>query len=161
MTGEPIRQPDEVSLRRDLAAGRFLIGTATGRWRLHGVSWPHAIISVRAADGAEYGLRFECTGYPRIAVTAQPWDVEKNAPLATSLWPKGVSRIPLAFNPGWKEGRCIYLPCDRLSMEGHDNWRHQHPALLWDPTLGISKYLSIVHQMLNSSDYGGRLAAAA
>lgn len=154
-------QPDELALRRDLAAGRFLTGSVSQRWRLCRVDWPFVIIAIRAADGQDYALRFECSGYPHTPATAQPWDEVKDCPLERGLWPSGHSRIPLAFNPDWKNGTCLYLPCDRHSIEGHDAWRHQHPALLWDPRVGITKYLAIVHQLLNSSDYGGRLAAVA
>jgi hypothetical protein len=152
--------PDEAALRRDLASGRFVLGVVGRRWRLISYQWPHVIIAVRAADNVEYGLRFECRNYPQLAVTAQPWDFAADKPLATELWPTGQSRIPLAFNPGWKGGICLYLPCDRLSIEGHEGWRVQHPALLWEPSKGICKYLSIVHQMLNAADYGGRRVAA-
>jgi hypothetical protein len=151
-----LMRPDEKALRRDLAAGRFLAGEASGRWRLVAVRWPHAVIAVRASDGEEYGLRFECTDYPATAATAQPWDHDADCPLPHPRWPRGVSKIPLAFNPGWKEGRCLYLPCDRLSIEGHDNWRSEHPSMLWDPARGICKYLGIVHQLLNAGEYGGR-----
>lgn len=161
MVVEPLRRPDEVALRRDLAAGRFVIGVTTGRWRLVWLRFPYVLIAIRAPDGVEYGLRFECQDYPRTAVTAQPWNIAGDHPLERPLWPTGRSRIPLAFNPDWKAGTCVYLPCDRLSMEGHDLWRNQHPALLWEPARGICKYLGIVHQLLNSSDYGGRLAVAA
>ena len=149
----------EAALRRDLAAGRFISGEAAERWRLIRISWPHVLITVRALDGIDYGLRFECTNYPQQAVTAQPWDVGADAPLGHALWPTGVSRIPLAFNPGWKAGTCLYIPCDRHSIEGHEAWVHAHPALLWEPAKGICKYLGVVHQLLNSGDYGGRRAA--
>jgi len=92
-------------------------------------------------------------------VTAQPWDLEANAPLKVDRWPKGQGRVALAFNVGWKNGTCLYLPCDRLSIEGHDNWRHDHPALLWDRDKGICKYLGIIHELLNSNDYGPGRAA--
>lgn len=160
MSVEAFRRPDEVALRRDLVDGRFLAGVASGRWTLHWIRFPHALIGVRATDGEEYALRFQCEDYPRTPATAQPWDVERDQPLAANLWPKGECRVPLAFNPGWKGGVCLYLPCDRLSIEGHEMWRSQHPALLWEPAKGISKYLGIVHQLLNSGDYGGRRAAA-
>lgn len=156
---DQIVSADETALRRDLAAGRFISGQAMGRWTLMSIGWPYAFISVRAADGIDYGLRFECAGYPHVPVTAQPWDIVANQPLAVALWPTGASRVPLAFNPGWKSGCCLYIPCDRQSIEGHDGWRNDHPALLWDPTKGICKYLGIVHQLLNSGDYGGRRAA--
>ena len=35
----------------------------------------------------------------------------------------------MAFNPGWKNGSCLYLPCDRQSIEGHANWHGEHPSL--------------------------------
>lgn len=161
MEAQPLRRPDEVALTRDLVSGRFLIGVASQRWRLHWVRFPHTLISVKAADGTDYAFRFECSGYPRTPVTAQLWDAASDRPLEARLWPQGSSRIPLAFNPGWKNGSCVYLPCDRQSIEGHDMWRSQHPALLWEPAKGISKYLGILHQLLNSGEYGGRHAAAA
>lgn len=145
--------------RVHLASGRYLSGAAAGRWRLISVSWPYAIFAVRAADRIEYGLRFECTDYPRTPATARPWDIELEAPLAIHKWPTGRQRIPLAFNPDWKNGSCLYLPCDRVSIEGHANWRNEHPSLLWNPDLGVVHYLRIVHDLLNSGDYGGCRAA--
>ena len=123
------------------------------------MSWPHAVFAVLAADGIEYGLRFECTNYPRTPATARPWDFELDAPLAIEKWPTGRQRIPLAFNPDWKNGSCLYLPCDRVSIEGHANWHNEHPNLLWNPDLGVVHYLRLVHDLLNSGDYGGRRAA--
>jgi hypothetical protein len=151
--------PDEAVFRAHLAGGRFRSGVASGRWRLISVAWPHAIFGVRACDGIEYGLRFECIDYPRTPATARLWDIDLNGPLSVSKWPGGRERIPLAFNPGWKNGSCLYLPCDRLSIEGHGNWYQQHPSLVWDAALGIVHYLRVVHDLLNSGDYGGRRAA--
>lgn len=159
MEGDIHMSPDERALRRDLAAGRFVSGQTLGRWKLVRIAWPYVTITVTALDGQTYGLRFHCVDYPATAVTAQPWDEIEERPLPANRWPSGHSRIPLAFNPGWKQGQCLYLPCDRLSIEGHDNWRSEHPALLWEPAKGICKYLGVVHQMLNSADYGGRRAA--
>jgi hypothetical protein len=151
--------PDEASFLRDLAGGHFRSGAAAGRWHLVSLAWPIAIVTVRAADRIDYGLRFECGDYPRTAPTAQPWDVDRDAPLAHDQWPAGRERVPLAFNPGWKNGECLYLPCDRLSIEGHTNWNQQHPSLIWDPAIGIVHYLRIVHDLLNSGDYRGRRAS--
>ena len=151
--------PEEAVFRAHLDGGAFRLGVAGRRWRLVSVTWPYPVFAVRAADGVEYGLRFDCSGYPRSPATARPWDLERDAPLAPNLWPAGRSRIPLAFNPQWKNGSCLYLPCDRNSIDGHDNWRHEHPSLLWDPNLGIVRYLRVVHDLLNSGDYGGRSAA--
>ena len=150
---------DERVFRAHLAAGPFQSGVDRGRWRLLSLAWPHAVIAVRAAERpggpAEYALRFELTNYPQTPPTAQPWDPERNAPLEPARWPGGRSRIPPAFNPGWKGGQCLYLPCDRLSIEGHDGWRSQHPSMIWSPAGDITQYLRIVHDLLTSSDYSG------
>ncbi len=158
MADERMR-PDEEMLRLHLGSGRFLSGVASGRWRLIKIEWPCCTIAVTASDGVEYGFRFHCQNYPQGAASAQPWDIERDAALAAQNWPKGKGRVALAFNPGWQGGTCLYLPCDRQSIEGHDNWRHEHPALLWDPAKGLCKYLEIIHDLLHSQDYGGRHAA--
>ena len=149
----------EVALRRDLASGRFQSGVADGRWQMAALEWPHLIVEVRAADGSLYALLFECTDYPRTPVTARPWDAATAMPLAPDLWPSGSNRIPVVFNPNWKGGTCLYLPCDRLALDGHDEWPTTQAALLWDPARGICKYLNIVSELLNAPEYSGRRAA--
>lgn len=151
--------PDERTLRLHLESGRFRSGAAQGWWRFVSLDWPHLDVGIIAGDGVEYGFRFHCADYPRTSVSGQLWDLDAGAPLAVKLWPRGSGRVALAFNPGWQNGTSIYLPCDRRAIEGHDNWRHEHPALLWDPAKGICKYLGILHELLNSRDYGGRRAA--
>ena len=155
---EGLLLPDEQILRLHLKSGRFRSGVIAGWWRLASLNWPYVVVGIKARDGIEYGFRFHCVDYPHTAVSAQPWDLEKDARLADDQWPTGGDRVCGAFNPGWKDGTCLYLPCDRESIEGHENWRHEHPALLWDPEKGICKYLGIIHELLNSSDYGGRRA---
>jgi len=150
--------PEEAVFRAHIAAGPFRLGTAKRRWRLVGGAWPYPVFAVRASDGVEYGLRFDLTGYPRHG-TARPWDVERDAALAPGLWPRGTQRIPLAFNPQWKGGSCLYLPCDRESISAHPEWATMHPSLIWDVSLGVVSYLRIIHDMLNSGDYGARHAA--
>ena len=34
--------------------------------------------------------------------------------------------VPSVFRPEWKQGLCLYLPCDRMSIEGHEAWRNDH-----------------------------------
>lgn len=150
--------PDQRALCAHVEQGPFLSGMDRGRWRLIKIAWPHVVIAVSAAADrgpAEYAFRFECTNYPQIAPTAQPWDVERNVPLDHNRWPGGRARVPLAFNPGWKGGTCLYLPCDRLSIEGHAPWQTQHPHMIWSPSGDITQYLRIIHELLNSSDYTG------
>lgn len=151
--------PDEKSLRGDLEAGRFLAGEARKRWRLISVDWPAVLIAITARDGCEYVLRFDCSGYPQTPPTARLWDAERNAPLELSLWPKGGGRIAAVFNSNWKSGTALYLPCDRTAIEGHDNWRSQYPSKIWNPSKGITQYLEIVHELLQSRDYAARTAA--
>lgn len=153
------QRPDERALRAHLEQGPFQSGVDRGRWRLVAIEWPFVLIAIGAASRAgapnELVLRFECTNYPQQSPTAQPWDSALNSPLAPARWPHGRARVPLAFNPAWQSGRCLYLPCDRLSMQGHEQWRTQHPALLWSPSGDITQYLRIVYELLNSSDYTG------
>ena len=150
---------DEQVFRDHLKAGPFQSGVDRRRWRLLSIKWPHALITIQAAErvGAppEYAFRFECTNYPQSPPTAQPWDPDGNTALPPGRWPNGVRRVPLAFNPGWKGGQCLYLPCDRVSIEGHDTWRTQHPSMIWSSASDITHYLRIVHDLLNSSDYSG------
>jgi hypothetical protein len=150
--------PDERTLRQHLAGGAFLRGQVRGRWRLVAICWPHAVISVSAAarpgSPSEYGFRFELTNYPQDPPVAQPWDVVLDQPMAPTRWPTGRHRLAAAFNPGWNLN-AIYIPCDRLAIQGHDGWRTQHPSMIWRPTGDITQYLSILHELLNSGDYTG------
>lgn len=155
--------PSQTMLARDLAAPDFRCGQVDRRWRLVSQAWPYVVIAVSAAprpnSPAEFGLRFECSGYPQQAVTAQPWNLETGAPLAAHLWPRGKHILPSVFRPEWQGGTCLYLPCDRISMNGHDVWVNQHPNRLWQPARGIICYLEQVHDLLNQDDYTGTVAA--
>ena len=150
--------PDERTFRQHLTGGTFLLGAARGRWRFVGVKWPYAVFAVSAAARAgsptEYGFRFELTNYPQVPPTAQPWDLKHDQPLATTSWPTGRARVAAAFNPGWNQ-QAIYIPCDRLAIQGHDGWIAQHPSMIWRPTSEITLYLSILNELLNSGDYTG------
>jgi hypothetical protein len=150
---------DESVFLDHIERGPFQSGVARHRWRLIMIDWPYVIIAVSAADRpnapSEYVLQFNLQNYPQSAPTARPWDMERNAPLADGKRPHGISRVSKAFRTDWKNGIALYLPCDREAIEGHDAWRTQHPAMIWDPNEGITLYLRIVHELLNSSDYTG------
>ena len=150
---------DERVFRAHVRAGPFQSGLDRGHWRLVSITWPYAIISVSAAarSGApdEYTLRFDLAGYPQSAPTARPWDADQDAPLPSARWPHGQSRVPQAFRPDWQGGSALYMPCDRVSFQGHDAWQSQHPHMLWKPTGDITQYLGIIHELLTSSDYSG------
>ena len=154
--------PDERALRGDLAKARFRLGQAEGRWRLLSVAWPVVLMGVTAKDGHEYVLRLNCVGYPQNPPTAGPWDTTRNAILPFDQWPRGQGgRVSATFRTDWKDGSALYLPCDRESIAGHDNWRTEMPSKIWRPTDGIVQYLEIVHELLICRDYAPPLRAAA
>jgi hypothetical protein len=151
--------PDRVLLEQDLAAPEFRCGEIEGRWRQVATSWPHMVIGVpappRSKSPGEFGFRFDCSGYRGIPPTAQPWDIQANAPLPAERWPTGPNLVSAVFRPEWKQGSCLYLPCDRMSIEGHDNWRNDYPTRLWLPERGIVCYLEQIYGLLHYSDYSG------
>ena len=143
----------------DLAAPDFHCGQIEGRWRHLTTAWPFVVIAVSAQERTnsppEFGFRFECSGYRQTPVTAQPWDTDANTPLPAPRWPSGNAIVKSVFRPDWNGGRCLYLPCDRLAIEGHDNWKQQYPNRLWQPARGIICYLEQIHDLLNQSGYSG------
>jgi hypothetical protein len=146
--------PDERALLKDLQNGAFRLGVAESKWRLGTINWPHLTIAICARDGQWFTLRFECVNYPIGPPTACLWDLERAARLAVELWPKGRGgRVSAVFNPAWKRGTALYLPCDREAITGHDVWLKTLPELIWRPADGIVQYLEIVHELLNSNDY--------
>lgn len=154
--------PDERALRADLARPAFRLGQVEGRWRLAGIAWPHVLIGVTAKDGREYILRLDCAGFPQTPPTGGPWDAERNTVLAADRWPRSKGgRVGAVFNPCWKGGTALYLPCDRESIAGHDNWRTEMPSKIWRPTDGIVQYLELVHELLHSRDYAAPVRTAA
>ena len=154
--------PDERAFRADVVKAAFRLGELERRWRLIGVTWPYALIGVTAKDGRDYILRFNGEGFPQSPPTAGPWDIERNAVLAFDRWPRSHGgRVASVFRTDWKGGSALYLPCDRESIRGHDNWRNEMPSKIWDPAKGIVHYLELVHELLNSADYIPPLCAAA
>jgi hypothetical protein len=152
-------RPDHAALLEHLEGAAFLLGARDQRWRLIRVQWPYALIAVSAAlrenSPAQYIFRFDCTGYPRVATTGSLWDMETDELPPVSRWPNGRVRVPAAFRPDWKGGTCLYLPCDRISIEGHDAWYTKHASQCWSEKLGILRYLEVLSELLNSSDYTG------
>ena len=154
--------PDERAFRADVGKPAFRLAQAEGRWHLIGIAWPHALIAVAAADAREYVLRLNCSGYPQQPPTGGPWDPARNAILAFHLWPRSRGgRVGTVFRTEWKNGTALYLPCDRESIAGHDNWRNELPSKIWQPATGINQYLELVHELLNCADYCPPVGAAA
>jgi hypothetical protein len=154
--------PDEAAFRADVAKAAFRAGVADRRWRLHGILWPHALIGVFAKEQREYVIQFEGSGFPNSLPTGRLWDLARGAPLAFDLWPRHHGgRVGAVFRPDWKGGSALYLPCDRLSIPGHDQWRNQMPSKIWRPAAGIVQYLELVHELLHCRDYAPPVRAAA
>jgi hypothetical protein len=151
--------PDRSLFEEDLAAPEFRCGEIEGRWGHVATPRPHAIIAVSAPERPnaprEYAFRFECSGYRQNPVTGQPWDLDANVPLPASRWPTGNGVVESVFRPTWKQGQCLYLPCDRMAIDGHDDWRHQHPNRIWHAARGIICYLEQIFELLNQSGYTG------
>jgi len=156
MEAERVPNPERL-FRADIADGEFAGGEDRGYWRLRSIEWPCAVIEVTAAPRAgapeSFGFRFELTGYLE-APTAQLWDVEADAPLEPTRWPAGGPRHTAAFNPGWRTD-AIYIPMDRLALEGHDPWKAMHTAYLWDSGRDITQYVRLLHGMLTEEGYTG------
>ncbi|EQD49663.1 hypothetical protein B2A_07588, partial [mine drainage metagenome] len=101
------------------------------------------------------------TGYPQAAPTGGPWDMNTNQVLPFDLWPRGRGgRVTAVFRTDWKRGTALYLPCDRESIVGHDNWNRDMPSKIWRPSDGIVQYLELVHELLQSRDYAQPLRPA-
>ncbi len=154
--------PDQRAISADLRDARFRIGVLEGRWGLapdEAVSWPHVVLWVAAAPRAKapdrYYFREDCTGYPSDAPTGSPWDVQKRAMLEHPKWPGGTGQVAKVFRPDWENGRAIYHPYDRVAAAGHENWRTQHPHLIWDANHTIVDLLEQLHLLLNSEEYAG------
>lgn len=146
--------PDQRAFEADVARAAFRLGQLQGRWRLIRVDWPFVLIAVPARDSREYVLRFNCAGYPHDPPTGGPWNLAQNTVLAPDYWPRGQGgRVSAVFRTDWKGGSALYLPCDRESFEGHENWRTEMPSKIWRPNEGIVQYLELVHELLHSRDY--------
>jgi hypothetical protein len=150
--------PDRQILEQHLERAEFRLAQFERRWRKVFLIWPYVIIAVSAAARpnapADFAFRFECTGYPQVPVTAQPWDLDTNAPLAPNRWPTGRFIVPSIFRPDWKAGS-LYIPCDRLAIEGHVNWPQEYRRRLWDSSRGLICYLEQIYELLNQNDYTG------
>lgn len=147
---------DERVFRAHVSGGPFQSGVDRGKWRLIEIDWPFVIIAITAAKRAnapeEFFFRFELTNYPQDPPTADLWDIEREIKLEASRRPRGKLRVSLAFRA---DRNSLYLPCDRLEIQGHQGWRNQHPSMLWSPDRDITQYTRIIYELLNSLDYSG------
>jgi len=136
-------------LLKDLESGKMKSGESKNRWTIDKYDCPYVFISIRASNDKYYTLYFNCTDYPNAAPTSTLWDLDNNQLLPHQSWPKG-GRVSKVFNPGWNGGKAIYIPCDRMAINGHENWRNDYPWLIWNPEKGIHQYVSAIYEVLQS-----------
>ena len=147
--------PDEKMLNEHLNGAEFQLGTEDEKWGLveTSIDWPKRIFWVQSSipplEQDRYYFLFDLENYPNTAPTSMPWDIELNKGLEFSKWPKGTERINAAFNHGWNNGTALYIPCDRIAMNGHETWRQQFPHVWWSSDKTIVHYLRTIYKYLN------------
>ncbi len=150
-------KPDQSLFMAHLEEAPFQSGVDAGRWGVVGkaeeISWPHPIIWIAGnksvVSGSKIYLRFTVDSYPETAPTACPWDVQKNARLELSHWPKVTGKLARVFRIDWNGVVALYAPCDTVAMPGHEIWKQQFPKSWWQSSFTIEKCLSFVHLCLN------------
>jgi hypothetical protein len=152
--------PDERTLRAHLEQARFQTGEEAGRWRLLGLTWPHATFAISAAPRSEspteFNLRLDVSGYPHSAPTGSLWDTEGDCSLEPARRPKGDRAAHVFRTDGWAGGAtAMYAPWDRIALGSHPNWAQKHPHERWTPTRDITFVLSNLHNLLSADDYLG------
>jgi len=154
--------PDLALLLRDLEHYEYLDGHASGAWTLTYPAqdnWPHVYFSIAAAARKSslehYVLRLDCTGYPSVGPTGTLWDVAGQRRLADAQWPRGTGHVSATLRTDWENGAALYHPFDRRAAQTHGDWPTKHPHLRWNERRTIVDYLSMVHSLLNSSEYHG------
>src|SRR5262245_31095181 len=104
--------PDQKAVQADLADGPFLIGVTKGQWGLadvsgfsEGISWPHVMLWVAAAQRPNapnrFYIRLDCQDYPTLPPTGTVWDLADNQQLPPSRRPKGVGQVAMMFRTDW------------------------------------------------------------
>jgi len=152
VNGDASLTSDHALLLQHIERAPFAMGEINGRWKLRGITWPYVFIDVRARDKREFTLRLQCDGYPGMP-TGAFWDPVNDTWLPAHCWPRTGVRFGSALRTDWQSGTALYIPCDRNSIAGHEQWLQLHPAWAWDTGIGIARYLEVVWVMLNGEDY--------
>ena len=144
--------PSEEVFQEHLNSAEYLSGQMEDSWGLteneEGPKWPFAVFWVIAKTGKKYFFRFDLNGYNEHAPTALLWNDAANVPLEQGEWPNWNKRTQQVFRPWGKQ--CLYLPCDRMAIQGHKDWPQKHAYLVWKSYEDtIVKYLIELYQILN------------
>lgn len=157
VNGDATVVTEQTVIETHLDSAPFLTGQMNGRWLLRAIAWPHVLFDVFARDGQPYTLRLDCTSYPQMP-TGSFWSVEQGSWLLAPRWPRAGARFGAALRTDWQGGTALYIPCDRRSIAGHEQWLQLHPAWAWDPRIGVARYLEVVWTLLNGDDYAAPAA---
>lgn len=144
---------DHATLLAHLQSAPFLMGVDSGRWALRELKWPYVLVDVFAFNGDLYTLRLLCDGYPEQPPTGAFWDAAHGTHLPGPRWPRAGPGRGQALRNDWQSGTALYIPCDRHSISGHDQWRGLYPAWLWKPKRGLTCYLEVVSELIGGADY--------
>jgi hypothetical protein len=158
VNGDSSPPAGKIALLSHVESAPFLSGVDSGKWSLHAIEWPTLLVNVMGPGGATFTLRLDCDGYPQQAPSGAFWDLQKDTWLPGVQWPRSDGRGGQALRSDWRNGTALYIPCDRESISGHDQWQQLHPAWLWSPTVGIVRYLNVVWHLMNGS-HSASLAA--
>ena len=138
-------------LDADLASTHVELGVHRGWWSIDTVEFPTVVASfavpVTLYAPGRLTLHVDCTDFPQQAPTAYPIDPVTGAILAPGSRPTH-GRCAMTFRSDWEGGRALYLPVDRVALNGHPNWRQEHPHEVWDPARGIVQFLRLVRRDL-------------
>ena len=152
VNGDASVMSDHARLLEHLEQAPFVMGEMNDRWRLRDIAWPFVFVDVTARDKRQFVLRLQCDDYPGLP-TGSFWDADNGGWLPAHRWPRAGARFGTALRSDWQGGTALYIPCDRNSIAGHEQWLQLHPAWAWDPAIGIARYLEVVWIMLSGDDY--------
>jgi hypothetical protein len=163
-------KPDQRLFEADLLSAEFRGGVVKGLWgtaaddaRLADASWPKVYLWVAAAPRANSPERFylalDAAEYRNAPPTGTFWNAATKKALALTDFPKGKpnSRVAKVFRTdSWATTYSVlYHPYDRVALQGHPDWRMQHPHLVWDSKHTIVDYLNEIRKLLSCEDYIG------
>lgn len=155
---------EEKLFRSHLQSIDFLLGLKKGAWgytsdEVDWPEWPVFFFWIAAAprenSPSKYVMRFELSGYNPSAPLGIFWDQEGKKILPISKWPKVTGVHEQAFRRDINHGTALYAPWDRCGLNHHPEWREKHRGFSWEHGDEISKYLRIMHSILNSESYHG------
>jgi hypothetical protein len=142
-------------LDADLASLAVQVGVLRRWWTIDQVDFPALTITFAVPydrfEPARLTLRLDCTGYPEQAPTGAPIDPETGGLLDQSHRPTH-GRCAMTFRTDWENGRALYLPVDRVALNGHPDWPTVHAHEIWDPELGIGQLLVMVRRDLTEGE---------